>query len=697
MTDFDFAAWLRSPDAMRLILVDAMVSIAGVETPLYLSNAVYVTGATETPADTAYQAIINGGVQITERLAVAANGKLASSLNTADIQVENSNGERDAWLNDSYVWDNRPLVAYIGDARWPKSDFRVIFSGVVASLGSASRTALNLVMTDKFQRLNAASTDMRLGGTTSNKDVLLPILLGECHNVTPLLTNPATLEYQVHNGSIRGIIEVRDNGVPVAFTPDLANGKFRLDASPAGTITASIQGSGAAQALGIPMREYTFPISPTGTSTTFNASWKGAQGFAYVETTGKFWTGAVYIDDFYQGSYGLGDVEKSRYHLQIVDAATGYAEQLIERPNYTHISDASFNVITYPIPQIGNCTKSLIYDTFSNTVWLVTPPLGLDQARNIWRYHAATGALLNTYAPPQGQVGDIDLRLNRFNGDLWAILCGYNTHGTVDRQHHLGQINKTTGALSSNFTLVVNGINLSTTVSGGVQQIAFTSDNRLFVVISPVYYYSQSTGFTQPPLNSRPERFLFEVNQATGATTAMCNLNTLGVGEEYFTELLYDDTRNAIVLFSVDQSSRVERIFRYSLASASLDLVGVLPTQSNAGLYIAKANADQNALGVPAFTYDRFRDLIWFLPFQFAGLANESIIAISPTTAQIVHALEINSQVIPYDSATNTGLSYYFDTRSWITPTADGVYAQAGAYCASPAINSNAILKITGV
>jgi hypothetical protein len=47
----------------------------------------------------------------------------------------------------------------------------------------------------------------------------------------------------VHNGPIEDIIEVRDNGLPVLFTKNLPLGKFTLNRSPYGTITASVQGS----------------------------------------------------------------------------------------------------------------------------------------------------------------------------------------------------------------------------------------------------------------------------------------------------------------------------------------------------------------------------------------------------------------------------------------------------------------------
>jgi hypothetical protein len=84
---------------------------------------------------------------------------------------------------------------------------------------------------------------------------LRPIAFGENHNVTPLLIDGALLQYQVHNGQIERIIEVRDNGVPVSFTPLLSTGSFLLLSPPDGQITLSVQGE--------VVSTYTNTVAPT--------------------------------------------------------------------------------------------------------------------------------------------------------------------------------------------------------------------------------------------------------------------------------------------------------------------------------------------------------------------------------------------------------------------------------------------------
>ena len=236
MTDADFKAWLTSPGSIRCVLVEAVVYSSGGEVTRYLASTNYVSTQTDTPPNTAYLPLIRGGVSISEELSIDGT----ASMSYGDIEVHNIDGSLDSWLDD--VWTNRPVNVYVGDVRWAKSEFRHVFSGATASIGSREPTTLNLQLRDKLQRLNTPLSEQILGGTTDNKDQLVPLCFGEVHNVEPLLVDSATLKYKVHNGPIERIIEVRDNGVPVGFTPQVSSGTFTLTAAPAGTITASVQG-----------------------------------------------------------------------------------------------------------------------------------------------------------------------------------------------------------------------------------------------------------------------------------------------------------------------------------------------------------------------------------------------------------------------------------------------------------------------
>lgn len=233
-----FQAWLKNDNAVRCVLVEVDVKLSGGSTTTrYFSNTGYVTAAADVPANTIYYPYVSGGVKFTESISLDGN----FSLSYGDIELRNVNGELDSWLND--YWSNRRIKVFIGDKSWVRDDFWQIFDGVVTGIDSRKRETLNLKLSDKLQRLNYPVTEAKLGGVTSNADKLLPLCFGECHNVEPLLADPANHEYVVHNGQIEDIIEVRDNGVPVTVTEIPATGRFRLSASPAGQITASVQGA----------------------------------------------------------------------------------------------------------------------------------------------------------------------------------------------------------------------------------------------------------------------------------------------------------------------------------------------------------------------------------------------------------------------------------------------------------------------
>ena len=237
MTDAQFIAWLKNDSAIRCVLLEVNCQVGGVETTRFLSNKGYVTAVTDTPASQVYSPYITGGVQFTESLSVDGS---SASLSYGDIEIDNNSGDRDSWLDD--VWANRSIKVFMGDVSWARSDFRLIFDGIVTGVDSKARNKINFKLGDKMQRLNNPVIEDLLGGTTANKDRYIPVTFGEVHNVEPLLVDPTTNTYQVHNGPIEDIIEVRDNGVPVVFTKSLLTGRFVLAAQPVGTVTASVQG-----------------------------------------------------------------------------------------------------------------------------------------------------------------------------------------------------------------------------------------------------------------------------------------------------------------------------------------------------------------------------------------------------------------------------------------------------------------------
>lgn len=235
MTLNDFKAWLKTPSHIRRILVEidgVLLSGGGSSATYYFANGAYVDPA----SGTRYLPYIVGGVSFSESL--STTGEL--SLSYGDIELTNTDGINDSYLG--HIWVRKPIRVYLGDPSWPKSEFKLLFNGLVADVVASNRNSLNIVIMDKLQALNTTINDKAFTNLDTTTPQLIPLTFGECFNVTPLLVNKTTLQYQVHDGQINDIIEVRDNGLPVEFTADLATGKFTLERAPFGQITCSVQG-----------------------------------------------------------------------------------------------------------------------------------------------------------------------------------------------------------------------------------------------------------------------------------------------------------------------------------------------------------------------------------------------------------------------------------------------------------------------
>lgn len=236
-TEAEYKTWLADTTSVRCVLIEAVGYNGSSEETFYFSNRGYITSPTDTPANTKYVPCINGSVSISERL----NLDGTPSVSFGDIDIENINGDRDAFIG--YIWSGRDINIYHGDMFWNRADFYKVFTGTIDSIDSGGKGQLKLSIRNKIDQLNVPIMETKLGGLTDNSEKLLPVCFGEVANVSPLLEDPATHKYKVHNVAIEDVIEVRDFGYPVSVTKDIANGRFTLLNAPYGTITASIQGN----------------------------------------------------------------------------------------------------------------------------------------------------------------------------------------------------------------------------------------------------------------------------------------------------------------------------------------------------------------------------------------------------------------------------------------------------------------------
>ena len=247
----NYQTWLETPNVVRIMLVQAQVLVDSVVVTRYLSTH----AATVDSID--YLPIIKNTLSIDESIST----DYAASISYGDLELVNTSGQYDDWLND--VWINKPVKIYVGSlpttgAVTVIEEFELIFDGLVSDIDSKNRTQLTLKIRDKLEKLNTSVSEDLLGNyfqgnivplttyTNQYRDNVKPLVFGEVHNITPVLTDPTLLEYMASAAAVEGILEVRDNGMPVEFTTTgtvaIPAGSFRLLRTPAGTVTCSVQG-----------------------------------------------------------------------------------------------------------------------------------------------------------------------------------------------------------------------------------------------------------------------------------------------------------------------------------------------------------------------------------------------------------------------------------------------------------------------
>lgn len=192
------------------------------------------------PPNTSYLPIVSESLVFSEQLTLDGS----ATISYGDLSLTNVNGEYDYFMD--YIWAGRSIKIFIGEASDIRANFTQIFSGIVSDIAFKDRNTISISIRSLLEKLNTPIYATTIGGIGTNKDVLRPLLFGECFNITPVLFDPANLVYMVHDGPIERIIEVRDNDVPLiagtSYTVNAALGTFTLLASPAGTITCSAQG-----------------------------------------------------------------------------------------------------------------------------------------------------------------------------------------------------------------------------------------------------------------------------------------------------------------------------------------------------------------------------------------------------------------------------------------------------------------------
>lgn len=240
ISDTQFNEWLAADNVQRCVLAELTAYSGGATVTRYVSNTGFVSEPSDTPANTAYDEILVALPRFRASMGELLRG--ATFISVGELQIDNSAGVRDGWVVNDF-WDGRTVRVLLGDPSWPRADFRTMVLGVAEGINTVDWTTLRIRLRDRQYLLTKPVQTNLIGGTSTQKDLRAPVCYGEVKNISPVLTDSAARRYKLHDGQIDAITEVRADGVSVAFTADLANGEFTLNAAPTGKITCDARGS----------------------------------------------------------------------------------------------------------------------------------------------------------------------------------------------------------------------------------------------------------------------------------------------------------------------------------------------------------------------------------------------------------------------------------------------------------------------
>lgn len=184
-------------------------------------------------------------------------------------ELDNADGGYD-FLPGVYTADGRPIEIKAMRQGDDYGAAYTIFKGVMASW-FVDETTVAIELKDNSYKLTVPAQPNLYGGgggADGGADLAQkpkPLAFGAVLNVSPPLIEAARLIYQVHDGAVRDVVAVYDRGAALdkagdypdfaalrgaaiaqgAFATCRALGLFRLNAQPAGQVTADVQGDNA--------------------------------------------------------------------------------------------------------------------------------------------------------------------------------------------------------------------------------------------------------------------------------------------------------------------------------------------------------------------------------------------------------------------------------------------------------------------
>jgi hypothetical protein len=235
VSDAQFWAWLRN-GAPRLVLLAELkfayeTASGPAEGTTYLSSRQYRTSPLDSPANTAYRAVIANSPEFSRSINLQKLGG-RTELQIGSLVLNNTNGAVD-FLLDAIV-DARAVSFYVGDAGdaasglqpWARSDFRAVGTAVMAAVRASNDEELVVDLHDKTYLLDVTVVGPTIA-TGPNAGKPKPLVLGRARNldISPFLLDAVTLTYAINGSGLSTSVNsgssagpVRDRGSSLSTT-----------------------------------------------------------------------------------------------------------------------------------------------------------------------------------------------------------------------------------------------------------------------------------------------------------------------------------------------------------------------------------------------------------------------------------------------------------------------------------------------
>ena len=245
-----------------------------VETTIRYSDIGLVTEPGDSPPNLNILSRMSKGFEFSSEISNPSIPRAVSNNSFGSISLINEDGELDDIVGR--VWEGTNLTLKIGgkynvgwkeETKIPFWDYFEIIKTVVTSV-DWNQSSINLSLANRG--INEMSRNIQSvlfegdGGLEGGDNIggkPRPLCFGHVINLSPVLVDELNLIYQIHDGSIEEVLDVRDSGITLLFNKNvedieaedsslqngyynksLSTGYIKLSSPPEGTVTADVKG-----------------------------------------------------------------------------------------------------------------------------------------------------------------------------------------------------------------------------------------------------------------------------------------------------------------------------------------------------------------------------------------------------------------------------------------------------------------------